>query len=144
MLSRAPVAAILLAAALSAPAAAAEPPVNGRIAFTTFESNPGQAVGDIWTMNADGSDRAQAVFEPTYDAQSDWSPDGTRIVFRSQRSNRFQVSIADLTVLDPVTHRPRITDLPPAADGSQSSQPSWFPDAKGFLYRRSGGPTTTA
>jgi Tol biopolymer transport system component len=132
---------MLAGGVLAAPVSAA--PVNGRIAFTTFESNPNQAFGDIWTMNADGSDRVQIVFDPNYDAQSDWSPDGTKIAFRSQRSGRFQVSVADLTVLDPVTRRPRITDVPPAADRSQSSQPSWLPDGTGLVYRRTGGPGTT-
>src|SRR3954449_10596232 len=90
MLRTAPLAAVLAAGALAAPAAAA-PPVNGRIAYTTFESNPGQAFGDIWTMNADGSDKQQIVFDPKYDAQSDWSPDGTRIAYRAMRGTRYQV-----------------------------------------------------
>jgi dipeptidyl aminopeptidase/acylaminoacyl peptidase len=141
MLRSAPLAAIAATGALAAPAAA-DPPVNGRIAYTTFESNPGQAFGDIWTMNADGSDKQQIVFDPKYDAQSDWSPDGTKIAYRAMRGTRFQVAIADLTVLDPVTHRPRITDIPPAPDGSQSSQPSWFPDGKQLLYRRTTVPAS--
>jgi dipeptidyl aminopeptidase/acylaminoacyl peptidase len=142
MLTRLPAAAAMLLAS-GALVGSAEAAVNGRIAFTTFESNPNQAFGDIWTMNPDGSDRMQIVFDPNYDAQSDWSPDGTKIAFRSQRSGRYQVSIADLTVLDPVTHRPRITDVPAAPDRSQSSQPSWFPDGSALLYRRTGGPGTT-
>ncbi len=117
----------------------ADAPVNGRIAYTTFESSPNPANGDIWTMNPDGSDKLQAVFDSRYDAQSDWSPDGTKIVFRSSRGGRFQIAIADFSVAG----RPRITDIPPAADGSQSSQPSWFPDGRGIMYRRSGGTTTT-
>ena len=66
-----------LCLAVAAPSAAAEP-VNGRIAFTSFESSADPAAGDIWTMNPDGADKLQAVFDPGYDAQSDWSPDGTR------------------------------------------------------------------
>src|SRR4051794_25909044 len=142
MFGRVPAAAILLAGILAAPAVA-DPPVNGRIAFTTFESNVNQAFGDIWTMNADGSGRVQIVFDPSYDAQSDWSPDGTKIAYRSQRSGRYQVSIPAPGVPPPVPRRPRIADVPPAPDRSQSSQPSWFPDGKQLLYRRTGGPTTT-
>ena len=48
--------------AVAAPAAAE--PVNGRIAYTTFESSADPAVGDIWTMNPDGADKVQAVFDP--------------------------------------------------------------------------------
>jgi WD40 repeat protein len=82
--------AVAVVAGVLAPPAAGDPaaPVNGRIAYTTFESNPGQTVGDIWTMNPDGGDKLQIVFAPTYDAQADWSPDGTRIAYRSMRGNR--------------------------------------------------------
>src|SRR3954447_24330022 len=131
----------LLAGALSlasaVPAAAAEP-VNGRIAYTTFESSADPDAGDLWTMNSDGSDRQPAVLDPRYDAQSDWSPDGTELVFRSRRNNRYQVSVVDLTV-----RPPRVTDVAPDRDGTQASFPTWFPNGQGFLYRRTNGPETT-
>src|SRR3954465_10334747 len=127
----------LLAGALclagAAPSAAAEP-VNGRIAFTTFESSADPAAGDLWTMDADGADKRQAVFDPGYDAQSDWSPDGTRIVFRSRHNNQYEVSIVDFSVLDPANGRPRVVEVPKASDGTQSSQPAWFPDGSALLY----------
>ena len=53
-------------------------------------------------MNGDGSDKQPAVTDPLYDAQTDWSPDGT-----------------------------------------QSSQPAWFPDMTGIVYRRTNAPGTT-
>ena len=126
----------------AAPSAAAEP-VNGRIAFTTFESSADPAAGDIWTMDPDGGSKLQAVFDPLYDAQSDWAPSGDKIVFRSRRNNRFEVSIVDFTVRDGATGRPRIIDVAPATDGTQSSQPAWFPDMSGLLYRRTNAPVTT-
>ena len=124
--------------AVAAPATAE--PVNGRIAFTTFESSADPAAGDIWTMNADGADKVQAVFDPGYDAQSDWSPDGNRIAFRSRRNDRFEISIVDLRVRDAATGRPRVTDVAVATDGSQTSMPSWFPDGTGLIYRRTNPP----
>src|SRR5688572_22606938 len=84
----------------SAAPAAAQAPVNGRIAYTTL-TTPTAADGDIFTMNADGSDKQPAVTDPLYDAQADWSPDGTRIVYRSRRNNRYEVSIVDFRVRDP-------------------------------------------
>ena len=127
--------------ACAAPSAAAEP-VNGRIAFSTYESGAG-TTGDIWTMNPDGGGREQAVFDPLDDAQSDWAPDGTRIVYRSRRGNQFEISIVDFRVRDATTGRPRITDVPRAADGTQSSQPAWYPDMSRLLYRRTNAPMTT-
>src|SRR3954452_5606022 len=132
--------ALLLAGA--APSAAAEP-VNGRIAYTSFESSADPAAGDLWTMDPDGNNKLPAVLDPRYDAQPDWSPDGTKLVFRSRRNNRYEVSVVDFAVKDPATGLPRVTDLLKAPDGTQSSQPSWLPNGQGFLYRRTNGPETT-
>jgi Tol biopolymer transport system component len=128
-----------LCLAVAAPSAAAEP-VNGRIAYTTFESSADPAFGDIWTMNPEGGDKVQTVFDPNYDAQSDWSPDGTRIAFRSQRGGRFEISIVDFRVRDAATGRPRVTHVVTSTDGSQTSMPSWFPDGNGLIYRRTSPP----
>jgi hypothetical protein len=128
--------------ACAAPSAAAEP-VNGRIAYSTFESSADPGAGDIWTMNPDGGGKQQAVFDLTNDAQSDWSSDGTKIVYRSRRNSQFEVSIVDCNVRDAVTGRPRIIDIPKAPDGTQSSQPAWYPDMSRLLYRRTNAPGTT-
>ena len=75
----------------SAAPAAAQAPVNGRIAYTAL-STPTAADGDIFTMNGDGSDKQPAVTDPLYDAQTDWSPDGTRIVFANDKRTRSRSS----------------------------------------------------
>jgi Tol biopolymer transport system component len=124
--------------ACAAPSAAFAEPVNGRIAYTSFESSADPAAGDLWTMNADGTDKQPAVLDPRYDAQSDWSADGTKVVFRSRRNNRYEVSVVDFNV-----RPPRVTDLAVAPDNTQSSQPSWFPNGQGFIYRRTNGPEPT-
>src|SRR5215212_2003112 len=100
----------LLACAPTSSAAAAAP-VNGRIAYSTFESSPTGSTGDIWTMAPDGGAKQQAVFDPDNDAQADWAPDGTKIVYRSRRNNQFEISIVDFTVRDGAG-RPAITDIP--------------------------------
>jgi dipeptidyl aminopeptidase/acylaminoacyl peptidase len=127
--------------ACAAPSSAVAEPVNGRIAYSTFESGNG-STGDIWTMEADGSGKQQAVFHPDNDAQADWAPDGTKIVYRSRRSSQFEISIVDFSVRD-ADGRPTVTDIPKAPDGTQSSQPGWFPDMSHLLYRRTNGTGTT-
>ena len=67
--------------------------LNGRISFTSFRFN---ANGDIFTMNPDGSDQRQLTAAPNHAAQTDWSPDGQDIAFRSRASGNFEVWRMDL------------------------------------------------
>src|SRR3954453_15989867 len=41
--------------------------------------------GDIWTMNSDGSGQTQITSGPGDDTEPNWSPDGQRLVFSSNR-----------------------------------------------------------
>ena len=69
-------------AALAAAPAAADV-FNGRIAFTSFRADPaaGAEGGDIFSMNADGSDVRRLTPNPALDQQADWSPGGTMIAY---------------------------------------------------------------
>src|SRR5207244_3354077 len=49
-----------------------------RIAFT-------RGFGDIYVMNADGSEPVRLTDSPFLDGQASWSPDGRRIAFMSER-----------------------------------------------------------
>ena len=123
------------AAILAGQAAAASADVfNGRIAFTSFRNAPQQSTGDIFTMNPDGTDLRQLTENPADDAQSDWSPDGRDIAYRIRKPGftvNFEVARMPASGVD---HQ-RLTFTP---DGQASSQPSWFPDKSGILFRRSG------
>ena len=49
------------------------------------EEDPGS--DNIWVMNADGSNQTRLTESGGYDYQPSWSPDGTQIVFVSDRSS---------------------------------------------------------
>lgn len=71
-----------------------------RIAYVSQES--GNA--DIWSMNADGSDRKQLTTDPHSDTWPEVSPDGRSIVFMSDRSGaesiwRMDIDGANQTML---------------------------------------------
>jgi dipeptidyl aminopeptidase/acylaminoacyl peptidase len=46
-----------------------------------------QCPSDIYVIASDGSGRRRLTDQPTDDSEPDWSPDGTRIVFRSTRDS---------------------------------------------------------
>jgi Tol biopolymer transport system component len=64
-------------------------PDSTRIAFDACRSAsfpcPGAANYDIFTMARDGSDRRKLTANPRIDHNPAWSPDGTLIVYRSDR-----------------------------------------------------------
>jgi Tol biopolymer transport system component len=77
---------LAIALALAVPAHATFPGKNGRIAFGQFT---GPNVGDIFTMNPDGSDVRQLTFVGSSGGSAglgDWSPDGNELVFAQQAS----------------------------------------------------------
>ena len=93
MARREPWMAILVAAAmlgitaLVAPAGAAFPGRNGRIAVPSDRSGN----FEIWTVKANGTGWRQLTDTPAFDACPAWSPDGSRLAFCSDRSGSFQV-----------------------------------------------------
>ena len=134
----------LAAAALSLLAVTAAPAsadvFNGRIAFTSFRVDQPTRTGDIFTMNADGTDLRQLTDNPADDAQSDWAPDGRDIAYRIRKPGftiNFEVARMPASARIPSSgdDHLRLTFTP---DGQASSQPSWFPDRRAMLFRRSG------
>jgi TolB protein len=116
------------------PAGARADVFNGRIAFSSFRTDPLGSTGDIFTMNADGTDLRRLTDNPEDDAQSDWSPDGRDIAYRIRKPGfRINFEVARMTASG--EGHTRLTFTP---DREASSQPSWFPDASAILFRRSG------
>jgi TolB protein len=126
-------AAVALAAVVSlaaAPGAEAGGALNGRIAFTSFRDGE---LGDIWTMNPDGTHLRKLTGGALYDAQSDWSPDGQWIAFRRgpNASRRLGVWKMDLYG----GNQTLLTQGDPAVPTQNATQPAWTPDGHGLLFR---------
>ncbi len=131
--------AVGLIPATAAAAPAFDDVFNGRIGYTSFQvdHDPGPGTlfnGDIFSMTPDGRDQRQLTDDPGYDAQTDWSPDGTTIAYRIRKpGSRINFEIARI----PAAGGPRtiITSTP---TGFASSMPSWYPDGSALLFRMSG------
>ncbi len=82
--------------ATAGPAYATFPGANGRISFTRFV--PATNGFEIFSIRADGSDEQQLTFDPPDHTSlfSDWSPDGSRITFDSDRFNNGTDDIVDI------------------------------------------------
>ncbi len=128
--------AALTCSLLAAPAAASADVFNGRIAFSSERTAaPGAPrVFDIFSMNADGSDQRQLTTNPRNDRQPDWSPTGRDIAYSIDKPNATRnFEVARMTAAG-TAHRQLTTSPTDVA----STQPSWRPDRKGILFRRSG------
>ena len=81
--------------------------LSGRIAFDNFE--------DVWTINADGTDLTRLTHSPAPEFDPSWSPDGTQIAFRSERSGEPEIWVMNADGTGPR----RLTD---------GLSPAWSPD----------------
>ncbi len=74
----------LAGALLATPASASAAVFDGRIGFTSLRVDPSASLevgGDVFSMNADGSDVRRLTTNPELDRQPDWSPGGTQIAY---------------------------------------------------------------
>ncbi len=114
------------------PATAHADVFNGRIAFSSFRTDPAGKLGDIFSINPDATGLRQLTDNPLDDAQSDWSPDGRDIAYRIRKpetpTQNFEV--ARMTASGEQHRRLTFTPL-----GQAVSQPSWFPDKSAILFR---------
>jgi Tol biopolymer transport system component len=103
---------------VSPPASRAEPGLSGRIAFDNHD--------DVWTINADGTGLTRITHAPWYEFDPSWSPDGTRIAYRSERNGE-----SEIWVMKPDgSHQRRLT---------AGISPAWSPDGSTIAFSGVGG-----
>jgi Tol biopolymer transport system component len=133
---------LLALQAITDPAEAAFPGINGRIAFTSTEVTAGNPDGgaEIYTMNPDGTDIQQLTHNSNVgvyggnDIHPAWSADGTQIAFTSNRDNGKDSEIYKMNADE--TNQTRLTNNPSAPN----FRPAWSPDCTqiAFVSQRDG------
>lgn len=119
----------------AAPAQAAFPGVNGKIAFSTTrcQDQPGPAIfnSEIFLMNADGSSQVNLTNAPGENDDSPaWSPDGRRIAFETDLDS-FPHEWNDIfTINADGSGRTNLTKAPAELAGT----PAWSPDGRKIAY----------
>jgi Tol biopolymer transport system component len=78
-------------------------------------------------MNSDGSGQTNLTNNPAIDSSPSWSPDGTRIVFETNRDGDFEVYVMGTDG----SEQTNLTKNPAAYDIA----PSWSPDGSQIIFR---------
>jgi dipeptidyl aminopeptidase/acylaminoacyl peptidase len=128
---------VAIAAIAAGQARAAFPGTNGKIVFETNRDGN----EEIYTMNADGTNRVDLTRNPADDTDPRWSSDGSRIVFASNRSGNYQIYTmnADGSAVTRVTHDANDDRRPTwTADGHILFQNGSFPNRAIFRIRADG------
>jgi len=84
--------------------------------------------GEIYVMNADGSNERRLTNEKSMDFQPVFSPDGRQIAFTSQRTGSFEVFVMNVDG----SHQRRVTYF--GALGLQAVMPTWSADGKRIAF----------
>src|SRR5215216_908773 len=94
-----------------------------------FENIPGgDYAGEIYVMNADGTGQTNISNNPAFDYGPSWSPDGTKIIFASDRD---AITNRDLYVMNADGSNPtRLTN-----DPEDETWPSWSPDGTKIAFQ---------
>ena len=108
-------------------------PDGSNVVFTTDRDeqgfNPGSPSSEIYVMNADGSDQVRLTSSPGFDGQASFSPDGTKIVFASNRTGANEIYAMDPNG----ANQTQLTNLPGSAN------PVFSPDGTEIAFQNADG-----
>jgi TolB protein len=98
---------------------------DGRILFLSLRDADGQ---EIYSMNPDGSDQVNLTNHPSRDVLAELSPDGSTIVFASDRAGNGDL---DIWIMDASGSNVRqLTDSP-----ERDTNPTWTSSGEQIIYR---------
>lgn len=101
---------------------------GSRIAFRSFRTLAG---GNIWMMNADGSNQVNLTPDPLpatiENSRPAWSPDGTRIAYASNEGGTYDI----WTMKHDGSNALRLS-----ATADLDTEPAWSPDGQSIAFRR--------
>jgi len=100
---------------------------NGK-AVASDTTDPASQNTDIWTYDLETQSAKRLTFDPAIDSVPIWSPDGTRMVFASNRGVTFDLYLKDTNGAQEETHIPQ--------DGPDRFPSDWSRDGKYVLYER--------
>jgi Tol biopolymer transport system component len=120
-------AAVLALLALPAATAQAWPGLNGYMAYGSNRTGS-QFSDDIYVSPLDAESPIRLTIRRADDGQPAWSPDGTRLAFKTAQAGSNQLAVIDADG----TNETLLTRTFRFSEG----QPAWSPDGTKLLYRR--------
>jgi Tol biopolymer transport system component len=104
-------------------------PDGQRLVLNSDSTTEPADVPDVYAMNLDGSDLVQIIdSDPTADFQGRVSPDGSRLLFLSDRDGNVDIYVADIDG----SNISQLTDTP-----TEEYSADWSPDGSQILYASS-------
>jgi Tol biopolymer transport system component len=100
---------------------------NGK-AVASDTTDPASQNTDVWTYDLESQSAKRLTFDPAIDSTPIWSPDGSRIVFGSNRGVNFDLYLKDANGAQ--------EERPIPQDGPDRFPTDWSRDGKYILYER--------